>query len=176
MRITTRLLIGTCLIVGALAAFVTITAETRMRHVFDGALANELARSARLVAAEWHAGAQPASLASRAALALGAHVTIVNREGVPLADSDLRQGAALSTRSLATLPEISIALAAGTGVDERQDSADAPARLHVAVPARDGAVRVDVTVESYAAPFAAASGALYHAPVNAKRIANAAAL
>ena len=129
MRLTTRLLIGACLTVGVLAAFVAVTAETRMRHVFDAAIADELARSARLVAAEWHTGAEPAVLAARASLALAAHVTIVDLSGAPLADSDHRPATPLSRVSLASRPEISIALAAGTGVNERSDSVGAPPRI-----------------------------------------------
>ena len=163
MRLTTRLLIGASLIVGLLAGFVALTAETRMRRVFDDAMADQLARSARLIAAEWHSGVQPALLASRASLALAAHVTIVDRAGVPLADSDHHPGTPLPTGSLAAAPEVRAALAAATGVDERPDSTGAAPRLHVAVPARDGAVRLDVAVSSYAAPLGAASGVLYSA-------------
>ena len=163
MRLTTRLLIGACLIIGGLAAFVALTAETRMRRIFTEAHAGQLARSARLVVAQWHAGARPAEVAAPAAIALGAHVTLLDRRGVRLADSDVPQGAPLDPAPLADQPEVKAALAFGTGVDERRDAPDGALRLFVAVPARDGAVLVDVPFASFAAPFDAASGSLYAA-------------
>ena len=134
-----------------------------MRRVFQTAMADQLARSARLVAADWHAGGQPTALAAQASLALDAHVTIVDRAGVPIADSDRRPGTPLQATSVAFDPELRVALAAGTGVDERPDSVGGAPRLHVAVPAKDGAIRLDVPVSAYATPFGAASGELYSA-------------
>ena len=163
MRLTTRLLIGACLIIGALAAFVALTAETRMRRVFRDAQAEHLARAGRLVVAQWHAGATPGAIATPAAIALGARVTIVDRRGVRLASSDVAPGVPLGDAAIDALPEVSAALAFGTGVDERRDTTDGARRLYVAVPARNGAVRIDAPTASVFASFDAASGSLYSA-------------
>src|SRR5690606_27817105 len=98
--------------------------------------------TARLVAAEWGAGANAAALARRVTDETGLEITLLDSAGVPVADG-MRTEAELATLPtlFTALPEVVEARREGQGVDWQSLGLTTP-RLRVAVRAPNGYVRI----------------------------------
>ncbi len=144
MRLTTRFVAGTVATVGVLAVIILATADARQTRAIREDATHRMERAAALVAVEWNVDPRDAgTFAADAARSLDAHVVLLGRDGVRIADSDQRVGVGLDREALSNRPEVAAALGGTPGSAERRDEADGRARLYVAVPAAKGAVRVD---------------------------------
>ena len=101
MKLTTRLLLGSLLVVAVLVAVVVAVIDRRLHARIQEETERQLAREARLVAIQWtreaSAGSRADSLADAAGVALGHRVTLIAPDGTVLGDSEF------DGRSLAAL-------------------------------------------------------------------------
>ncbi|HVY46189.1 MAG TPA: ATP-binding protein [Minicystis sp.] len=128
--------------VGLVAAIVVLVIA-----VLDVSLGGDLERQldARLQqqalgAAQWvNAGRHPERLASRLAVVVNAKVTITDKDGNLIGDSDLEEGAATRAPPIGSLPEIAAVRAGGVGRATRKS--DKGEDMHyLAVPTESGLV------------------------------------
>ena len=144
MRLTTRFVLVALTIVGGLAAFLVVRADSRAHASVVSEEVRRLEAEGRLIAGTWaRGGVLPTELAHTAAAALQVHVVLLSRDGSRLADSEFLPGAPLDPERLSNRPEVADALAGQPASVERADRSDGVSRVYVAVPAASGAVRLD---------------------------------
>lgn len=150
MRLTSRLLLGTLVVVGTLGILMLALVDRTLRDRLTAAETSELEREARLVGELWtREPVRPDSLAARVARALETRVTLVDATGRVIADSELDAGA-LDTLSRGTnRPEIAAALGGRTGTSRRPSTRTGVDERFVAVPVPAlGVVRVSRPTEA----------------------------
>jgi signal transduction histidine kinase len=113
----------------------------------------ELAREARVIAASWKADKNPDALADEAGAALERRVTLIDRSGVVVGDSDFDGDALRNLSNHAARPEVARAMRGGIGSDRRVSSSRGDEELYVAVPAALGVARISVGTEALDAIF-----------------------
>ncbi len=127
------LIVGVTLL-GGLGLYVGV------RDVYVGLLAQNLARTARVVAGELQPGDSAprlSSLASQVGALTGARVTLIAHDGTVLADTESDPA---SMESHASRPEVRKAMLGGTGFAVRRSETLGRDMLYVAVPAKGGLV------------------------------------
>src|SRR5215212_6397763 len=123
MTLTQRLLLGSLLLVSVLVGAVVVVIDRSVRSQIARESANQLAREARLVAAEWEGSALAAdSLADVAGVALGHRVTLVDSAGRVIGDSEFDEPALSRLENHAHRPEVVEARRAGRGSSLRVSS------------------------------------------------------
>lgn len=142
MRLAQRLFVGYALVITVLVILVVVLSGERLARELRTRKVDELAREARLVAAEWRSGTGGQDLARRAAAALGHRVTLI-AGGRLIGDSELSDDALVHVAGADTLPEIAALRHAAVGVAERDNPAGGR-DLFVAVEGPSGAARVSV--------------------------------
>lgn len=142
MKLTRRLLLSAAVVVALLVALVVLVALPRAEREVRQVEARHALATARLVAAEWGAGANAAALARRVTDETGLEITLLDSAGVPVADG-MRTEAELATLPtlFTALPEVVEARREGQGVDWQSLGLTTP-RLRVAVRAPNGYVRI----------------------------------
>ncbi len=155
MRLTPRLLLGTLSIVGALAAFVAFTVDSRLRRELTEEHARRLTRDARFIGAQWARLPADAAdaLADSAAAALEVTVTLVHPDGQPAGDSRVSGAQLIGAENLLNRPEVADALDGRVGRATRPDPSSGVEHLWVAVRAGPGVVRIDVPASAFDAAF-----------------------
>lgn len=155
MRLTPRLLLGTLSIVGALAAFVAFTVDSRLRRELTEEHARRLTRDARFIGAQWARlpDAAADALADSAAAALDVSVTLVQPGGQPLGDSRLSSAQLVGAENLLNRPEVADAFDGRVGRATRPDPVSGVEHLWIAVRAGRGVVRIDVPTSAFDAAF-----------------------
>src|SRR5690606_27933551 len=146
MSLTRRLLIGAAATVALLTALVLIVAGRRAERALMDESAERTLAIARLAAAAWDAGNEPADVARRVHDETGHDVTMLDANGIPIADGQRSaESLAVAPTIFPALPEVRAAMESGSGVERPSGSS---AELRVAVRARNGYVRVAADVSA----------------------------
>lgn len=153
MRLAQRLLLYTLSIVGVLVLAVVLIIDNRLHQRVIEQTIDGLAREAKLVAAQWRAGANADSLADVAGAALGHRVTLIDQNGVVLGDSEFNGDALRSLDNHGARPEIALARTAPVGSARRISSSAGDEEFYVAVRAPQGVARVSLPTRSLEAVF-----------------------
>jgi len=147
-RLFTKLLLAFLLVTAA----GTLLLDFGVRGAWRTGLTNEIRRTVETNARQLaisvdqlssggpvHASAQLADLVKQHAKATGSRATVIDAQGVPLADSEADP---LKMENHATRPEFKIALQGGEGSDTRTSATVGVPYFYVAVPVQGGAVRI----------------------------------
>ncbi|MBI4503824.1 MAG: PAS-domain containing protein [Gemmatimonadetes bacterium] len=148
MNFTTRLFLGAVATLLISTSVLLIAADRWLRSDLEGALEGELEREARLVAAAVpHEESQLNAVAHRYGALLGRRVSLIDRDGQVLGDSDFDDASLHLLGNHRGRPEVEAALAGRTGIDSRTSASTHRAELKVAVPAWPGIVRISTPLE-----------------------------
>ena len=145
MTLVRRLIVGSLIVVGALALLVVSIIDRRVGVRLIDETTSALAREASLVALQWTRGVDADSLANRAGGALGHRVTLVDAGGRVVGDSEFDGPALDQLENHASRPEIIAATRAAFGSARRFSPSAGDEELYVAVRAPLGTARVSVT-------------------------------
>lgn len=153
-RFGTRLALTYVVLILLSGLFIGLFLYVGVRDVYIALLSESLARSAKTAASEASSTQSPADLdelTAQVSELTGARVTLIDRKGTVLSDT---QVAPAAMNNHASRPEVRVALAGGTGVATRLSATTHQETLYVAVPAgRDMVARLAV-------PLAASSAAV----------------
>lgn len=158
MRLTQRLLLGALLVVGFLAVTISAMVDRQLGTRLREDATTFLSREARLVGTLWtRDGAFPDSIADQSGAALGKRVTLVDRDGVVVGDSEFDGSELAGLQNHALRPEVAMALGGRTGTSERPSPSTGDEELYVAVPVPTrGVARVSLPTASLDAAVGAA--------------------
>lgn len=131
-------------IVAVLIIAVVVIIDQRLHARIVEQTTDELAREARLVAAEWQSRSSSDELADAAGSALQHRVTLIDDQGVVLGDSEFDGDALKALENHNHRPEVVEARRTGTGTSRRVSSSAGDEELYVAVRAPLGIARVSV--------------------------------
>ena len=148
MKLTTRLLLGSLLVVAVLVSFVVAVIDRRLQTRVADETARQLAREARLVAIEWRPSTVPDALADAAGEALGHRVTLIAPSGTVLGDSEFDGPALRALQNHRGRPEVIDAMRAGAGLSRRLSPSAGDEELYVAVRTSLGVARVSLATRS----------------------------
>lgn len=140
MRLAQRLLLGALFIVSVLVVVAVALSGQRLRGQLRQLTAAQLEREARLVALQWQSQDTADAIANAAGVALGHRVTLVDRAGTVLGDSEFDGPSLAALQNHNDRPEISEARRSGTGQAERLSPSEGDEELYVAVAGADGRV------------------------------------
>lgn len=158
MRLASRLLLSSLVVIVALTATVALILDRELHQRIATGSTDELAREAQFVAAEWTPSVTPPALAHIAGQALGHRVTLIRRDGVVLGDSQFDSTGVAALQNHAKRPEVIVALAGGIGSSRRRSPSQGDDEVYVAVPAQLGVARVSQSTASADAIFNQALG------------------
>ena len=161
MRLAQRLLLGSLLVVSVLVVVTVAVIDRRLHERLAEESTLELAREARLVAAQWTPAVDADSLADAAGAALGHRVTLVDSAGHVSGDSEFDGPALARLQNHALRPEIAAARRSGTGSSRRSSASAGDDEMYVAVRAGPGFARVSQTTASFEAIFRRARSDVY---------------
>lgn len=153
MKLVQRLVLYSTTVITVLVLVVVIILDRRLHSRMADESKAELAREARVVAASWKPGKDPDALANEAGDALERRVTLIDRSGVVVGDSDFDGDALRNLANHAARPEVAKAMRGGIGSDRRVSSSRGDEELYVAVPATLGVARISVGTEALDAIF-----------------------
>jgi two-component system, OmpR family, phosphate regulon sensor histidine kinase PhoR len=143
LNFTTRLFLGAVAILLVSTAVLLFAADRWLRRDLERALAQEVERDARVVAAAIPQNLRELNpLAHRFGAILGRRVTLIDREGTVLGDSDFDDASLRLLENHRGRPEIEAALAGTAGIETRLSTSTNRAELKIAVPGGPGVVRV----------------------------------
>ena len=152
MKLTTRLLLGSLLVVSVLVTVVVAVIDRRLHARIQEETERQLAREARLVAIQWvreaSAGVSADSLADAAGAALGHRVTLIAPSGSVLGDSEFDGRWLAGLQNHSARPEIVAAVRGGTGSSRRVSPSAGDEELYVAVRTPRGVARVSLATRS----------------------------
>jgi signal transduction histidine kinase len=148
LNFTTRLFLGAVAILLVSTSVLLLAADRWLRSDLETALARELERDARIVAvATPHDESQLNALAHRYGAQLGRRVTLIDRNGTVLGDSDFDDASLRLLENHRGRHEVEEALAGGTGIESRLSASTNRPEMKVAVPAWPGVVRISAPLE-----------------------------
>ncbi len=148
MKFSTRLIIGTLVVVIITIATFVVATNRWLRQNLDRVFIQELERQARLVAAA--VSSQPPDLngeAHRLGSLLERRVTFIDPDGAVVGDSDFDEQNLLALENHIERPEVQAALDGQVGVHQRVSASTNRAELKVAVPAWPGIVRISAPLD-----------------------------
>jgi two-component system phosphate regulon sensor histidine kinase PhoR len=140
VKLAQRLLLGAVLIVSVFMIVAVTVSGQRLRSSLRQLAASELAREARLAAAQWRGEIEPDALADSAGSALGHRVTLVDSTGRVLGDSEFSGSALAALQNHNDRPEIAQARRDGQGSAQRISPSEGDEELYVAVLTGGGRV------------------------------------
>jgi two-component system phosphate regulon sensor histidine kinase PhoR len=140
VKLAQRLLLGAVLVVSVLTVVAVTLSSQRLRDQLQQLTSAQLAREARLIAQQWHPGADPDPLADSAGAALGHRVTLIDAAGHVLGDSEFDGPALAALQNHNNRPEVIEARRAGLGSSRRVSPSEGDEELYVAVRSDDGRV------------------------------------
>ena len=161
MRLTQRLLLGSLLVVTVLVVVVVAVIDRRLYARIAEESTNQLAREARLVATQWVPAADADALADAAGEALGHRVTLIDRSGRVVGDSEFDEPALGRLENHASRPEVLEAAHAPRGVAHRMSASAGNEEQYVAVRAPLGYARVSQATREAEEIFARARRDVY---------------
>jgi two-component system, OmpR family, phosphate regulon sensor histidine kinase PhoR len=145
VRLASRLLAGSLIVVTMLVVAIVLIAGGRLRNRLVEEKTDELSRAARLVSANWRAGVDADSLAHTDGAALGYRVTLIDSTGVVVGDAEFGPDARRRLENHSTRPEVIAARTSGVGSARRESASAGDEELYVAVRHPLGFVRVSIT-------------------------------
>ena len=148
MKLTTRLLLGSLLVVAVLVTFVVVVIDRRLHTRVEEETERQLAREARLVAIEWRSATAADALDDAAGAALGHRVTLIAPDGTVLGDSEFDGPALAALQNHRARPEVVSAARVGTGYSRRLSPSAGDEELYVAVRTPLGVARVSLATRS----------------------------
>lgn len=148
MKFVHRLLLFSLTLVTIMVVFVMVIVDMRLRDRIVSERAAELGREARLIAIHWAAGDPPQSAALHASAALGARVSLIDKNGLIVGDAATSGLEARQLGVRAVRPEVALARTSAIGVSIDSSDAAGNLELYVAVQAPKGIVRVGVGMSS----------------------------
>jgi len=140
-----RLLLGSFVVVSLLVLAIGVVAGGRLRARLVEEKVDELARDARVVAAQWTLASDADALAQRLGAAFGYRVTLIDESGVVLGDSDFDPPARRRLPNHHDRPEVAQARATGAGTARRRSASAGDDELYVALRHPRGYVRVSMS-------------------------------
>ncbi len=144
MKLAHRLLLYSCTIIGVLILVVVVILDQRLHSRIADESRAELAREARLVAVQWSPGVDSDQLADAAGTALGHRVTLIDKSGTVIGDSEFDGDSLQKLANHAQRPEVFAANQTGVGSARRMSPSRGDEELYVAVRAPRGTARVSV--------------------------------
>ncbi|MEO5817587.1 MAG: ATP-binding protein [Gemmatimonadaceae bacterium] len=147
MKLASRLLAGSLIVVTMLVAAIVIIAGSRLRSRLLEEKTDELSRDARVIAAHWRPGVDTDLLAQADGNALGYRVTLIDSTGIVVGDAEFGRDARRRLENHSARPEIVAARASGSGSARRQSASAGDEELYVAVRHPLGFVRVSITTQ-----------------------------
>lgn len=153
MRLAYRLLLYGFAIVGVLVIAVVLILDHRLHERVTEETLDGLAREARLVAAQWRDPATADSLADVAGAALGHRVTLIDKNGVVLGDSEFDGAALHSLENHRGRSEVVLAQSTPAGVARRVSPSTGDEQFYVAVSAPLGVARVSLPTRALETVF-----------------------
>ena len=148
MKLASRLITGSLIVIVTLVVAIVVIAGSRLRSRLVEEKTDELARAARLVAANWRPGLDADSLAHTDGGALGYRVTLVDSLGSVLGDTEFGPEARRRLENHLTRPEIVAARTGAAGSARRRSASAGDEELYVAVRHPIGFVRVSIGTQS----------------------------
>jgi len=148
MKFSTRLIIGTLVVVIITITTFVVATNRSLRQNLDQLFIQELERQARLVAAA--IATQPLDLnveAHRLGILVERRVTFIDLDGAVVGDSDFDDQNLLLLENHIERPEVQAALAGQVGVHQRVSTSTNRAELKVAIPAWPGIVRISAPLD-----------------------------
>ncbi|HEX6104289.1 MAG TPA: ATP-binding protein [Gemmatimonadales bacterium] len=143
MNFAARLVVGTILVLVVTIGVLLWTAERSLRRDLEGDVARTLESEARLIREALPAdSARWGETVRRLAAQNRRRITLVDRAGRVVADSDFPPGPLPPLENHADRPEVRAAIAGRTGVAARRSESVGRQLLYVAVPGDPGVVRV----------------------------------
>jgi PAS domain S-box-containing protein len=143
-----RLVLGSILILVVTVGILFWVAERSLRRDLEADIARRLESEARLVrealppdSTEWPAAVR------RLASQVRHRITLIDRDGIVLADSDFPPGPLPSIENHADRPEVRTALSGGRGIGRRRSETVGRLLLYVAIPGPPGVIRVAAGLE-----------------------------
>lgn len=153
MKLAHRLALYSTTVITVLILLVMVTLDRRLHSRMSDESRTELVREARLVAANWKNDKDPDALANEAGKALDRRVTLIDRSGVVIGDSEFDGEALKNLANHSARPEIARAMRGGVGFSRRMSPSRGDEELYVAVPAALGVARVSVGTRALDAIF-----------------------
>jgi signal transduction histidine kinase len=147
VKIATRHLLSSLVVVVALTLTLAFTLDRRLHARISHETHGDLTREARLIAALWTPGTSAALLAHDAGRALGHRVTLIRSDGTVVGDSDFDSTRVATLENHAARPEVVSALRDSVGSARRSSPSRGDEELYVAVRASLGVVRVSQTTQ-----------------------------
>ena len=148
MTFARRLVLGSILILVVTVGILFWVAERSLRRDLEADIARRLESEARLVrealppdSTEWPAAVR------RLASQVRHRITLIDRDGIVLADSDFPPGPLPSIENHADRPEVRTALSGGRGIGRRRSETVGRLLLYVAIPGPPGVIRVAAGLE-----------------------------
>lgn len=148
MRLAHRILLFAVALIAVLMLAIGYLIESRLYEKVIDERVTGLSREAKMIGAQWRAGADPAQLVRTASEALGGRVTLIDTSGVIVADADSAGAASGRVGSRARRPEVAEARARSLGVSVGVSPVGDWEELYVAVAAERGVARVAVSTHS----------------------------
>lgn len=156
MKLAHRLLLQSLAIVAVMVISVVLIIDNQLHASITDQTTHDLAGEARLVALQWQPAVNADSIADNAGAATGHRITLVDRAGQVLGDSDFDGPALRSLENHSTRPEVVEARSRGMGSSRRMSPSTGEEQLYVAVRSPLGFARVSVTTKAVDEVFASA--------------------
>jgi two-component system, OmpR family, phosphate regulon sensor histidine kinase PhoR len=133
VRLTRRLLLGSLLLVGVLVLLVVMIVDNRLHGALEAETRERLEREAALIHALWRAGGSPAEIAPTVGHALGMRVTLIDRNGFVVGDSELESATIASAPHERFSSDVAEATARGVSRQGqlRESGTEGPVRVTV---------------------------------------------
>ena len=153
LKLSHRVFLNSLAIVAILVIAVVVIIDQRLHQRIGEQTIDELAREARLVAAEWRSPESADALADSAGAALGHRVTLIAPNGAVLGDTEFNGDALRALQNHNNRPEVVEARRSGTGSARRTSASAGDEELYVAVAAPLGVARVSLPTRALEAVF-----------------------
>ncbi|HEY2804521.1 MAG TPA: histidine kinase dimerization/phospho-acceptor domain-containing protein, partial [Gemmatimonadales bacterium] len=162
MTLTRRLLVSYTALIAFTAVVLLAGADRLLRGRLMEEATSELEREAKFLESSARGVGRSGldSLVRSLAAQTGRRLTIINRAGEVIADSDFPLGELSTLENHATRPEVKAALEGRTGTDFRRSVSTGRDELKVAVPSTFGVVRISAPLPQVDAVVARAQGAV----------------
>lgn len=144
MKLLHRLLLYSLTVITVLVVAIVAIIDRRLHTRIVLEITTELAREARLVGSQWTSAKNADALADVAGAALHHRVTLIDRNGVVVGDSEFSGIGLSGLENHFRRPEVTAARLKGVGSSRRRSSSRGDEELYVAVVEPLGVARVSV--------------------------------
>jgi two-component system, OmpR family, phosphate regulon sensor histidine kinase PhoR len=144
LKLLHRLLLYSLTVITVLVVAIVAIIDRRLHTRIVREITTELAREARLVGSQWTSSQNADALADMAGAALHHRVTLIDRNGVVVGDSEFSGNGLNALENHFRRPEVVSARVKGFGSSQRLSSSRGDEELYVAVAQPLGVTRVSV--------------------------------